>query len=307
MLTSFFGKSSPINYLILAVFIFLAYVLEVLTNTELVFSFAALPKHLLIIAGSVFTMLLLDFIIRKNNLNRNNTYGIFFLSCFLVAIPEIFLESDILIANILILLALRRVLSFRNNKNIEKKILDATIWIVMASFFYFWSLLFFFLLYAGLMRKAETNYKQLLIPVTGFLGMLVLATAYYFLVSSSFDWFYTWKSPIGFDFSAYNKGNLLFPATVFLAFLVWTGMSRFFKIASTQKKDRPNAVLLLISLLTTVFIALASPQKTGAEMLFILGPLTIISTNYVENIDEFWFKETLLWLAVLLPVIVFVL
>ena len=128
-----------------------------------------------------------------------------------------------------------------------------------------------------------------------------MVTAYYFLVSNSFSWFFSWKSTIGLNFSEYNKFETLLPATVMFAFLIWTGLSRFFKLGSMQKKERPNAVILILSLVTALFIALASPEKTGAEMLFILGPLVIIITNYVENIKEFWFKEILLWLAVLLP------
>ncbi|MFT4669659.1 MAG: hypothetical protein ACI9HJ_001233, partial [Ulvibacter sp.] len=36
-------------------------------------------------------------------------------------------------------------------------------------------------------------------------------------------------------------------------------------------------------------------------------PLVIIITNYIEIKKEFWFKEMLLWLAVLLPIIAFLL
>ena len=155
MLTSFFGKSRPINYLILGIFIFAGYLMSVFSGDLANAAVTLVVEHFFFIGVSVFLMFLLDFLIRKNNLTRNNTYGILFLSCFLVALPEIFQERNILIANIFILLSLRKILSFRNNKNIEKKILDATVWIMMASFFYFWSLLFFFVLYVALVRKPD--------------------------------------------------------------------------------------------------------------------------------------------------------
>lgn len=307
MLTSFFGKSSPINYLILGVLIFAAYLLSVYSGDLTHVSFTWVAEHLFFIGVSVFLMLLLDFLIRKNNLTKNNTYGILFLSCFLIALPEIFQERNILVANIFILLSLRKILSFRNNKNIDKKILDATVWIMMASFFYFWSLLFFFVLYVALVRKSETRYKQYLIPITGFFGMFAIATAFNFLMSNSFRWFFAWKSGIGLNFTQYNKFEILLPVAVMIALLIWTGLWRFFKLPSMQKKERPNAFIIFVSLITVVFIALASPEKTSAEMLFILSPLAIIITNYVEDSKEFWFKEILLWGVVLLPIVVLIL
>ena len=242
-----------------------AYLLSVYSGDLAAVTLTWAAEHLFFIGASVFLMLLLDFLIRKNNLTRNNTYGILFLSCFLLALPEIFQERNILVANIFILLSLRKILSFRNNKNIDKKILDATVWIMMASFFYFWSLLFFFVLYVALVRKPETKYKQLLIPITGFFGMFAIATAYYFLMSNSFSWFFAWKSTIGLNFSEYNKFEILLPVAVIIAFLIWTGLWRFFKLASMQKKERPNAFIVFVSLITGVFIALTSPEKTSCR------------------------------------------
>jgi hypothetical protein len=204
-------------------------------------------------------------------------------------------------------MAMRRILSFRSEKNIDKKILDASIWISLAAFFYFWSLLFFIVLYFSILRKQNTTYKQLLIPVVGFVVMFVLATCYHLIVSDSFTWFFEWKIPISFDFSAYNTSKILLPVTIIAAFLIWTGISRFFNLAYIQKKERFNTVTILLSLLISIVVALTSPIKTGAEMLFIFGPLVIIISNYIEISKEFWFKELLLWLAVLLPIIVFIL
>lgn len=307
MLTSFFGKSNPINYLLLVILIFVAFILKVFiveNNTTGLFSILQILVFGVLL---VFSMLLLDFSVRKNNLTKNNTYGIYLFTCFLVALPAVFLNHDIILANIFLLMALRRILSFRANKNMEKKILDAALWIAFASFFCFWSMLFFFVLYFALLRKSNTNYKQLLIPIAGFFGMLIIATSLYILTTNSFGWVFNWRTPVELSFTAYNFGNLLLPTTVIFTFLIWSGLSRFFKLGAMQKKERPNAIIMLVTLVITVLIGLVSPQKTGAELFFVLGPLAIIITNYIENNKEFWFKEVLLWLALLLPIIVFIL
>ncbi|SDE47471.1 DUF6427 family protein [Ulvibacter litoralis] len=305
MLTSFFSKSNPINYLILGILIFASYFIVFFSETEMVLTAPIIGKRIGLGLIAVFAMLLLDFIIRKNHLTKNNTYGILFFTLFLLALPTVFSEGKLLVASIFILLSFRRILSFRSDKNSEKKILDASLWITLASFFYFWSLLFFIVLFVGLFRKPGDNYKEVLIPFVGFCALFTLGTVYYFITTDSFAWFFTWKPTISLDFSAYNQPQLLIPVAVLLTFLVWTGLWFFFKIARMQKKERPNAALIVLTLVVCMVMALASPEKTGAEVFLIISPLAIIITNYLENTKEFWFKEVLLWLAVLLPVLVF--
>lgn len=311
MLTSFFGKSNPVNYLILGAFIIVGYLLGAISGSSIVITPILLLDHGFFMALSILSMLLLDFIIRKNHLTKNNTFAILFFTCFLVMLPVIFLQHKILLANAFLLLALRRIMSIRSDKNSSKKILDASIWITVASFFYFWSLLFFIPLFIAVIQKPNTNYKQILIPFTGFMAVLIINTAYQLLANDSLFWFRDWQNAISFDFSKYNSASVLVPITVILAFYIWAGVYRVLKISIIPLKERPNYLLLLYLSITALFVALAGPEKTGAEILFVLAPIAIITTNYIENFDteryvekdvsEFWFKETMLWMVVILP------
>ncbi len=311
MLTSFFGKSNPINYLILGAFIVVGYLLGAISGSSIVITPFLVLDHGFFIILSVLIMLLLDFIIRKNHLTKNNTFAILFFTCFLVMLPVIFLQHKILLANAFLLLALRRIMSLRSDKNSSKKILDASIWITVASLFYFWSLLFFIPLFIAVFQKPNTNYKQILIPFTGFVAVLIINTAYQLLANDSLFWFADWQETISFDFSKYNSASILVPITVILVFFIWAGVYRFLKLSAIPLKERPNYLLLLYVSITAMFVALAGPEKTGAEIVFVLAPIAIIATNYIENFEteryvekdvaEFWFKEIMLWLVVVLP------
>src|SRR5690606_34142012 len=225
--------------------------------------------------------------------------------------PVIFLHHKILLANAFLLLAIRRIMSLRNDKNSSKKILDASIWITVASLFYFWSLLFFIPLFIAVIQKPNTNYKQMLIPFTGFVAVLIINTALQLLVSDSFLWFAKWQDVISFDFSKYNSASVLIPVTLLFTFFIWAGIYRISKLSMVPLKERPNYLLLLYLSITALFVGLAGPEKTGAEILFLLAPVSIIATNYIENFEteryvekdvaEFWFKEIMLWLVVILP------
>lgn len=303
MLTSFFGKSNPVNYLLLGIFIFLGYVIATYQVVLESFSILGLGEHIIVAGACVFSMLLVDFIIRKNALTRSNTFGIYLFSCFLLMFPVIFSEKSIVLSNIFLLLALRRILSLKSEKNIEKKVLDASIWIAVAMFFYFYAWLFFGVLFIAILRKKHTTYKHLLIPFAGLLGVFVISTAYHFIRYDSFDWFLEMRTIPGMDFSAYHSKGILIPLTVVVTLLVWTGIYRVFMLSAISKKDKPNYLLLLFVAGVCLLLIVFSPEKKGGELLFLLAPTAIITANFIENSKEFWFKEMVLWLSVVLPVI----
>ncbi len=309
MLTSFFGNSRPVNFLILGGFIFLAYLFSTIFGVEGQITFQIALYHLPFIAFSVVSMLLLNFIVTKNKLTKLSTLTVLLYSCFMVMIPEIFHSDAIVLANFFLLLAMRRIISLRKDTNSSKKILDASVWITVASLFCFWSLLFFIPLWIAIIQKPNTDYKQILMPFIGFFAVIIINTAYRFLVNDSLGWFFEWKEPISLDFSLYNNSKILIPTTIVFGFYIWTGIFQVLKLPSLSFKDRPNHLLLLYISVVAFLIALAAPQKTGAELLFFLAPLSIIGTNYIEDKGEsyvkkdaiaYWFKEILLWLIVVL-------
>jgi len=307
MLTSFFSKSNPINFLLLSIVVVLVYILGVWIPSDIPISLASVVSNLFFMVLSVFGLFLLDFIVKKNDLTRQNTYAVLCFVCFLAFFPNCFGNHSILIANTLLLFALRRIFSLYSEKNTEKKILDATIYISIASFFYFFSLLIFIVLALAILRKKHTTFKHLLIPIAGFFAIFSLVTSYYFLTEGSFNWFFLWKPQIGFEFTAYNMLSVVVALAILATFMVWTVSHRLIKLGTISKKDRPNYLLIVILLGVTVLMALASPQKTGAELLFIFAPLAIMVANFVEQTKEFWFKELLLWLLVLAPLFLFLL
>lgn len=317
MLTSFFGKSKPAHFLILGFVLVLGFIWTLFARLIEVLDLSSLLLNAMLVAVTVVSMIVLNFLVSKNYLTKTNTYSIFFYSSFMLMLPVIFLHSDILLANFFLLLALRRIMSLRNDNNSEKKIFDAALWITVSSLFYFWSLFFFIPLYLALIQKPNVTFKQLLIPFIGFITVFVINTAYHLLVYNSFAWIFEWHQPISLEFTAYNSAGILVPATLLFGFLVWTGIYRLSQLSSVSLKEKTNYVLVPIISLTTLFIAACGPEKTGAELLFVLAPTAIMFANFIEgkpqdgyakkDEGEYWFKEILLWAVVILSVIFLVL
>ncbi len=302
MLTSFFRKSAPINYLIIGIVIIAGYILAQDSGEIKEMDVLELLKHIGFSGVVVFSMLLLDFIIRKNNLTKKNTYGILIFAGFLLMVPSIFKNRELMLALVFCLLALRRVFSFTSEKNIEKKILDASLWIALAMFFYFYSLFFFVPVYYAILRRPHASYRHFFIPPIGILITFILIAVFHLFMGVSFNWIYAIVSDVSLDFSAYNSLELVTSSALILVLLMWVGFYRLLRVSSIMRKGRTNYILLLVVLITGLVVAIAAPEKDGSELFFILPPLAIATTDYLENRENRLIKEIFLWIIVLLPV-----
>lgn len=303
MLTSFFGKSKPLNFLGLGIYIFLILGASLLLDSETTFTLSQSAIYLGVLLLLVFSLLLLNFIIRKNALTLLNSLAIMVFACMAVMLHNLVNTPTIVLANVFLLFAYRRMYSLQTTRNIEIKILDASLWIALAASFYFWSGLLFIPLYASITLLPFRKMRYYLIPIVGIGIVFLIATAFHFVMDGSFDWFANWWEGFSFDYSHYANPTFLVFITFVAAMLVWTIISKFSSLASGPKKQRPHHILGLHLLAVSLIVVLVAPVKTGSEFLFLLPSAAIIIAGYMEKKGEFWFKEILLWVFVLLPVL----
>ena len=303
MLTSFFGKSTPLNFVLLGSYIFVIYLLHFVLDVETDFNLVSAGTFAVIVVLLVFSILLLDFTIRKNGLTRLNTYAIFIFSCAVAMLCGFIEEPKIVIANVFSLLALRRMFSLQTPKNSEIKILDASIWILLASAFYFWSIFLFVGLYVAISLKPQRTFRYYLVPFIAIIGIFLMATAYHFVAEQSFGWFVNYLGDTSFDFTNYAQAEMLIFISFMATSLIWTLITKIKAISSGPKKKRPNNILEIYVLVALVAVVLFSSEKNGEEFLLLLAPAAIIISGYLEKKSEVWFKETLLWVFVLLPIL----
>ena len=298
MLTSFFGKSKPINYILLSIAIIIGYFLRLLTAQELTLGLGSLGSNGVVIFLMVFAVLLLDFIIRKNNVTKNNTFAILLFVLFVLLAPQVYDAPKLILANIFVLLATRRILSLTTEKNTVKKIFDATMYITLASFCYGWAILFFVVLYPAITNKTKFKVSYLFIPIIGFLGITSIAVAYQLIATDSYSWLYSWIPGRDFDLSAYGDKKLFVTTTFLLGVLLWMGGVRLTKLGSLSKKEKPSAITMLLIAIISVGIVLAKTQKNGSELFFLFAPLAAITSNYIESGKSKTrrvFNEVFLW------------
>lgn len=304
MLTKFFGKSAPINYLLLAI---------VLLSGTLAFNLLLFPttkSPIQIVATGillVFVMLLLDFVIRKNRLNKSNNYGIYIFVLLVLMIPQAALRDHIMWSTLFSLLALRRMFSLYSSRNVEKKILDASLWIAIASVFSFYCVLLLPLLYYAIVVQTQLRFNHLVIPILGFAATALIFSAIWIVLFDELNWYDQFVFVPNLDFSNYTDPGLLLLLAVFVLLSIATVITTLMRLKSLNRKARPFYMLLPLSLFVLSLCVLTAGQKDGGEWMLLLPMLAAGGATVVESMAGKAIKEGLLWLLMVCPVLLWIL
>lgn len=300
MLTSFFGKSKPVHLIavivLMAVYFLSANFREWFADLNLGEFF----ENFGVLLAFILSVLVLNFIAKKNELTRRSAYKILFFAVFSCSFIALLKNQQAIIANLCLLFALRRIISLKSSKVMQKKIFDATFWICIASLFYFWAILFVVVVYAGIMAYAA-RLKNWLIPPVAFLAVAAVTTSFHIIAYDSFYTFPEWFQASSFDFEQYRDPQILVPLSIILALMLWTVTNYLGVIQRASVSLRPSFNLVLLSLFSAIAIALFSPHKDGSELIFFFVPLSIIASSYFDSNRDKIFREVLLIILILMP------
>ena len=307
MITSIFNKSKPINFIIVFFITLLAFVIARLSLINEPFAMAFIVKQATLLFVAYASILLLDFIVNKNSLTLKNNYEILLFSLFLLFITQTTSNSNVLISNFFVLLGLRRIVSLHSQKDVKKKLFDAAFWIAIAALFYFWSILFFALIMLSLVLYTDNNIRHWIVPFLGVFTVFLISVAISIVFYDSFFGMFDISPKTSYDFSNYNSLSYLIAITVLLSFGIWSSFFYLKNIKKKKKAFRVSFKLIIIAAIIGFLIVLQVPEKNGSEFLFLFAPLAIIITNYIEIIQEKWFKEVFLSALFIVPFVLLLL
>lgn len=302
MITRIFDKSKPINFVIVLLVVLVVFTSLKIKTFSGNFNISYLLEEAFVFLLCLANLAVLNFVVSKNSLTKKNSYKILLFSLFLAMMPFAINNPNVLVSNLIVLLALRRIVSLRSQIKVKKKLLDSTVLIVMASLFYFWSILFLLLVIVGLIFYSNNQFKNWLVPLVGVLAMVILYVAFHIIKNNTLgnvnDYF---QSP-SFNFSIYNTPKLITGITILISFGLWASIFYIKNITNKLKSFRPSFIIILIMALLALILTVVSNNKDGSEWIFLFAPLSIIITNYIEVIEEKWFKELFLIVLILIPI-----
>ncbi len=300
MITSIFAKSKLINIIIVILAVCTSFVFHFIYNID--------PKEFSLLTSSLslvlvlFSLFLLIFIISKNELTKKHNYSIMIFGLLILVFPQIFEDYNILIANLLVLFAMRRLLSLHANRNLKLKFFDAAFWIGLASLFYVWSLLFLIVVFFAIAYYWQKEEKYLTIALLALFVVGVLLVIYNIVFKDAYILTSNFYLSFNFDFSSYNNLKKIAGLTVVATIYIWSVVF-YFRNKVENKKLKPILFFIFIGSLVAITIVILAPEKTGKEFVFLIIPFSIIVTNYIETIKERWFKELFISLLILVPIL----
>lgn len=259
------------------------------------------PSNLLTRTGSFVALFasifFLNIIDQWNELTENNSYSIFFFSFFTTIFPDVYNDISISISNLLIVIAIWRIMTLKTEENIPQKIFDASFLIICAGLLHIWAFVFLANVWISLLFYGSKKRKYWLIPLSALFCIGVLFSAGLILLGIPF------KLPeisnlINADYQQIMYlPNLVALVIVAIMFLVSVTVY-FFKSYYHRGSSQIIIQFLFVGLVAIFF---------SKEVLFVFAPLSILFALYIENIGRFWLKETILWLFLTIPLAVLLL
>ncbi len=283
MITSVFKKYTPINLIfviILLLVFFLIYQFQDLSWTNSAISILKKTALFFILLGSVF---LTDFIVKKNGMCKDSTYTIFFFFLFFLFFPSVLNNTNLIVSNLFVLLALRRLVSLQSLKASKEKIFDASLWIFLASLFYFWSILFIILVFISIIFHVARDYRNWVLPFIAFFVAGIISVFFSMILYNNAFGFINTNVVMNFkiDYFKNNYQNMALSiyATVVLFFVV----SMFISLSNKPQVLHTSFKKIIGFFFIGVLIFVVSSNKSNDLLLFTMAPLSIMATSHIET------------------------
>jgi len=305
MISSFFGKTKPINYIILITFIFVFYWFVHFIVFDKSYDPLELFLQLVVLAVLSFSLFLLNFIVKRNKITASHSFAILYFTLFLLVFPETLVDNNSVFCTFFLLLAMRRLISIRSLKNVKLKVFDATIWIAVASIFYDWALLYLLLVIMAIYIYEPKNFRNWLAPFAALFAFFMILYCILVLQGRTEFLWDNYQFDYSFDKTYFlnwiNSSKIILYiigiSVVGLISFLRVGKAGIGKVATL----RLIAVLFLLGFVLEVLIA--TPGKYPIMVTFF--PAAIFLSKYVESIKKANIKELVLMLSIFIPFMVF--
>ncbi|WP_373519078.1 hypothetical protein [Pricia sp.] len=301
MISIIFGKTKPINYIIIVTFLFVFYWGVHFFLFGRIYSPPQLLQKMLVLGALLFSIFLVNFIVKRNKITGSNSFSILFYALLTVVFPETLLDPNAILCSFFLLLATRRLVSMRSSKETKFKIFDATIWVLVSSLFYDWALLFVILVFAAIYFYGPKNIRNWLVPFAGLFAVYMITKC--ILILAGNEGFLAEHYQFHFSFNAayfsywgHSTKLILFALVTFL-----TGLLAFLKLGKSGFGRVVTMRLIAFSFVIGLVVNLLKLSDNVYPVMIAFFPAVVLMTKYIESIRRARIKEILLIAAIVVP------
>lgn len=307
MIASIFSKSRPFNYILIAgalIFCFVIYQIHLgLGQNSAGIEIVKKGLNLVFLTASIF---LVNFITKRNELSKDNSYTVLFYFLWLLFIPGVFDSNALIAASFFLILAFRRLMSMKSMITPKEKIFDASFWIVVASLFHFWCILFLLLVFVSIVFHVSRDYRNWLIPFIAFFTVAILLVFFSLLFET--DWL-SWvgsQIKISTEFALSEKPIENIALTAFFIFSVLFFFSLLVTLTKRPLIQHASFKKVLFSFVIALLVYALSPNKSNDLLLFGVLPAAIMGTSFLEMTKDKLTTEIIVGCVIIASVFLFV-
>ncbi|MGB5435454.1 MAG: hypothetical protein WBM98_06140 [Maribacter sp.] len=305
MITSIFGKTKPINYIIVLTFLFLFYWVVHFFLYNKAYEPEQLLGQTVIIGVFLFTVFIVDFIVKRNKITLANSFVMLFYALLTMVFPETLTDNMAILCNFFVLLAIRRLISMRSLKKMKIKIFDASIWILFASLFYDWALMFLLVVFIAIYIYEPKNFKNWLVPFAATVTFGMISSAYLVLTDNVQFFVSHYRFSIEFDADFYLNWASSSKLMIYMLALFILTVLAFIKLGNSGVGKIVTTRLIVFSMIIGLLLNVLISSENLHPILLTFFPASVLMTNYIESIKRDKIKEIVLILSILIPFSVF--
>jgi hypothetical protein len=306
MIASVFKKSTPLNYALIVFLVLFFFFIYQIQDTSWMSSVGLLLKKgftFLVILASVF---LTSFIGKRNGLTKDSSYTAVFFILLLLFFPSILNNLNILLANFFVLLALRRLISLQSMKASKEKIFDASLWIILASLFHFWAILFLILIFISIILLVSRDYTNWVLPFVALfaVGILFAFFTSFFGINTLEYLNKSTQVDLALDYFANSNQNLAF--SIYVSVALFFVFSMFISLSHRPSMTQTSYKKMVASFFIGVIVFVLSANKSSDFLVFTIAPLAILASTHLEYSQTKFKKDIILGAIILCSLFLFV-
>ena len=306
MISSIFGKTKPINFIILLSFLFGFYWLIHFFVLETIHAPEYLPLKTLVLGVLLFSIFVLNFIIKRNKMTGPNSFAMLFYVLLIVVFPDTLGDNNAVFCSFFLLLATRRLISMRSLKNLKLKIFDATLWVLVCSLFYDWAILYLLMVFAAIYIYEPKNVRNWLVPLTGIFAFAMIAFAILILANYQDFLVRHYRFVLVFDLAYFLDWGNSAKFIVYVLLIFLTSIIAFLKLGKAGLGKVVTMRLMVLSFLLGILLTVLISSEAVRPLMVTFLPAVVFLTNYVESIKRDNIREMVLISTIIIPFIVFI-
>ncbi|WP_394974388.1 hypothetical protein [uncultured Croceitalea sp.] len=300
MISSFFSKTKPINYLVLLIFLLVFYLINLFTVQVEIGNIILLISFLIAILLQVIGV---QEIVRTRKITNPTSFSMLFFVLLCMAIPQVVNNKEVVFCNLFLMLSINRLLALKNLKQVKQKIFDATLWICVASIFDSWVLLFLIVVFLAVYVYGTKEFKNWLVPLVAITFFLLLMWAFLILTKNIGFLEEHYIFPISRNFSNDFIQNFSIKPFVYIVVVISLILIVFIKQGYQGVGRIVHLRLLLVYFLVAIitFIVQTVEANNYILILYSFFPAAVFATNFIETFKRKRLKELVLVICVLFP------